>query len=93
MTNKDTEVTNNFFLVQLAKSDNVGLRSTIAQHPRTPVAILELLARDEDKIVRLGIANNPNTSVAVLKLLARDKDDDVRGNATLNLYNRQSSNQ
>jgi hypothetical protein len=51
------------------------LRPQIAKHPRTPTALLEILAQDEDPAVRKAVTSNSKAPVAILQLLRKDEDD------------------
>ena len=46
-----------------------------AKNPKTPVSVLEQLAKDEDELVRRNVAENPNASVSALEQLAQIKEN------------------
>jgi len=57
---------------------SLNLRISLAANSRTPVEILETLAKDLDKSVRYCVARNPNIPIEVLTTLAKDLDKSVR---------------
>ena len=65
-------------LEKLAEDEDVDVRETVAENPRTPVDILRKLALDEDDDVRWGAIQNPNMTAEALKKLAEDEDWAVR---------------
>jgi uncharacterized protein (DUF2336 family) len=63
---------------ELARSQSVKDRLSLAKNPKTHLEILYYLADDNDKKVRRAIAGNPSTPVQASELLAKDGDIDVK---------------
>jgi len=54
--------------------------------PKTPIQVIEGLAKDSDLSVRRTIARKTSSSESVLEALAKDKDGDVRGAVAGNAF-------
>jgi hypothetical protein len=65
-------------------SNDARGRLNAAQHPNTPIELLNLFASDPNSLVRQGVAYNFNTPAKTLALLARDEDVDVRREVATN---------
>lgn len=65
-------------LIMLAGDPTDGVRLAVAQHPRTPAAVLTALAEGSHLRVREAVADNPRTPVSTLTVLATDPEGDVR---------------
>ncbi len=65
------------FLRFLAAQEAWG-RALAAQHPATPLEVLQALHKDEDWSVRQALARNPALPPEMLALMAQDADRDVR---------------
>lgn len=61
-------------LAKLANFSDLTIRSRVAQNPRTPTAIAEVLANDSESMVRMWVAMHPGLSHETLERLARDAD-------------------
>ena len=65
-------------LCRLARSQDPGVRGSVAINHRTPVWLLGSLVRDEDRDVRLVLSMNINASAEILTYLANDANKTVR---------------
>lgn len=65
-------------LAQLAASEVDRIRLRVAENPRTPVDVLELLAADRNADVRVAVGTNPSTPALIRYRLAFDEDPNVR---------------
>lgn len=65
------------FLRFLAAQQAWG-RALAAQHPATPLEVLQALQKDEDWSVRQALARNPALPAEMLTQMAQDADRDVR---------------
>jgi hypothetical protein len=65
-------------LAELAHSEVDRIRLRVAENPRTPVDILELLACDKNADVRIAAGTNPSTPMHISYSLAFDEDPNVR---------------
>lgn len=61
-----------------------SLRLQMAFHKKTPIFLLELLAKDLNPEVRCAVAKNPKTPQRTLEQLARDKNWQIRQAVALN---------
>jgi hypothetical protein len=65
-------------LCDLAKSEVDKIRLRVAENPRTPISVLELLAKDTNADVRIAVGTNPSTPLTLSYVLACDADPNVR---------------
>lgn len=65
-------------LEELSHSEVDRIRMRVAENPKTPRDILELLASDKNADVRVAIATNPSTPAHICYRLAFDEDPNVR---------------
>lgn len=65
-------------LIELAGSQYEKVRARVAENPKTPVDVLELLAIDPGADVRIAVGTNPKTPLEVVHKLAVDQDPTVR---------------
>ncbi|HEY9681579.1 MAG TPA: hypothetical protein V6C86_08355 [Oculatellaceae cyanobacterium] len=65
-------------LAELAHSDVDQIRIRVAENPRTPIEILEILAKDKNADVRVAVGINPSTPAHISGSLAFDEDPNVR---------------
>ncbi|MBY0357975.1 MAG: hypothetical protein K2W82_08240 [Candidatus Obscuribacterales bacterium] len=65
-------------LAELAHSEVDRIRLRIAENPRTPVEVLEILAADKNADVRVAVGINPSTPPHISFRLAFDEDPNVR---------------
>lgn len=65
-------------LAELAHSEVDRVRIRVAENPRTPIEILEILATDKNPDVRVGVGTNPSTPAQISGRLAFDEDPNVR---------------
>lgn len=65
-------------LAAMAHSDIDRIRLRVAENPRTPRDILELLAADKNPDVRVAVGTNPSTPPLTCYGLAFDEDVNVR---------------
>ncbi len=72
-------------LAELSRSEDTGIRCSVAQHQNTSTEVLTDLSKDLDWPVRAFVAENSNTPVDVLLELSKDNDSDVRYSAISNL--------
>ncbi|MFW9948506.1 MAG: hypothetical protein ACFFKA_00095 [Candidatus Thorarchaeota archaeon] len=70
--------------VKLSKSKNDCIRDIIAEHPLTPIAVLEKLSKDKEASVQEGVASNPNTPIRILKDLLKSPYAPIRRAAISN---------
>ena len=76
------------YLMVLMKRDNTynyfscksGLKESVAENPKTPSDILDLLIEDEytDTYIKARVADNPNTSLETLFKLSKNRSWDVK---------------
>jgi|688.fasta_scaffold193641_1 hypothetical protein len=59
-------------------SDIDRIRLRVAENPRTPIHILEILAADKNEDVRVAVGTNPSTPPHLSYQLAFDENIDVR---------------
>ena len=59
-------------------------RIKLTDDSSTPLAVLEMLARDPDAYVRASVAHSPSTPPQLLELLARDPDGMIRVGIAMN---------
>ena len=70
-------------LESLSKDKNVKIRSIVAEHPKTPIEVLNELSKDSvlvngyrnrnHYIVKQAVAKNPNTTTEILEKLSEEK--------------------
>jgi hypothetical protein len=65
-------------LLVWADPECLSLLKRLAEHPATPICILNQLACCTHGEVRASVADNINTPLSTMCLLARDQDEDVR---------------
>ena len=65
-------------LEQLAHSEVDRIRQRVAENPRTPIDVLELLSADRNVDVRIAVGTNPSTPDHLRYSLAFDEDPNVR---------------
>lgn len=65
-------------LADLAHSPVERIRIRVAENPRTPLEILEILAADKNADVRIAVGTNPSTPPYISYGLAFDQDANVR---------------
>jgi hypothetical protein len=65
-------------LSELAHSAVDLIRIRVAENPRTPLEILEILAADKNADVRIAVGTNPSTPEHIRFGLAFDADPNVR---------------
>lgn len=56
-----------------------GVRVAVAQHPETPLKVLEALSEDDEPRVVDAVAGNPNTPVHILEKIAQEEVDLLNG--------------
>lgn len=67
-----------FLLVSAATHPSPRVRAAIADHPNTPVPLLQRLAEDRDSNIRYAVATNPKLPASIGERLALDQDTQVR---------------
>jgi hypothetical protein len=72
-------------LCRLARSQDPGVRGSVAINRRTPIWLLGSLVRDEDRYVRIVLSMNINASAEVLTHLANDTDVVVKDSVAKHL--------
>jgi len=65
-------------LSELAHSEVDLIRIRVAENPRTPLEILEILAADKNADVKIAVGTNPSTPEHIRYALAFDADPNVR---------------
>jgi hypothetical protein len=65
-------------LEAMAHSDIDRIRLRVAENPRTPIDVLEILAADKNADVRVAVGTNPSTPPYISCRLAFDEDLNVR---------------
>jgi hypothetical protein len=65
-------------LEQLAHSEVDRIRLRVAENPKAPIEVLELLSTDRNADVRIAVGTNPSTPAHISYGLAFDKDPNVR---------------
>ncbi len=65
-------------LEKLAHSEVDRIRQRVAENPRTPIDVLELLSEDRNVDVRIAVGTNPSTPEHIRYSLAFDEDPNVR---------------
>lgn len=65
-------------LLVWADSECLSLLKRLAEHPATPISILNQLACCSHGDVRESVADNTNTPLSTMWLLVKDQDEDVR---------------
>lgn len=65
-------------LEAMAHSDIDRIRLRVAENPRTPIDVLEILAADKNADVRVAVGTNPSTPPYISYRLAFDEDPNVR---------------
>ena len=65
-------------LEKLAHSEIDRIRLRVAENPRTPMDILQLLASDKNPDVRVAVGTNPSTPAYLSYGIALDEDPNVR---------------
>jgi len=65
-------------LAELARSEVDRIRVRVAENPKTPIEVLEVLATDRNADVRTAVGTNPSTPAHISYGLAFDEDPNVR---------------
>jgi hypothetical protein len=76
--NAQTPETLSLSLLEVLAKDKGGYRGEVAENPRTPIAVLEILSSDKNEYIRWRVAENPRTPVSLLEVLATDTEKWVR---------------
>jgi hypothetical protein len=67
-----------FALAQVVEKGDRNAKITAARSLKTPIAILEQLARDSDEAIRQAVVSNGNASEVIFNLLSQDSKSSVR---------------
>ena len=67
-----------YALAKVLETGDQNAKLTAARNRKTPVSVLEQLAKDKDEIVRQTVAQNPNISLKIAEQLAQDTSSKVQ---------------